>query len=80
MNSDYINESGVNISQQLSDHVDDLSPLSRAGTPGEVAEAIYWLSSEHASFITGTTLKIDGGLTHNFNAYSVKKIQFPNEF
>ena len=80
MNSDYTSQSGENVSRQLSDHVNDLSPLPRAGTPEEIAEAIYWVSSENASFVTGITLKIDGGLSHNFNAYSVKKIQFPNEF
>jgi NAD(P)-dependent dehydrogenase (short-subunit alcohol dehydrogenase family) len=80
MSSDYIDPDGTNISERLVEHVIDLTPLSRAGRPEEVAEAIYWVSTDKASFITGSTLLIDGGLTHNFNAYSVKKIQYPNEF
>lgn len=36
-------------------------PLGRIGTPEEVADAIYFLSS--ASFITGAVLSVDGGLT-----------------
>lgn len=36
-------------------------PIGRIGTPEEVAEAIYFLST--ASFITGTILSVDGGLT-----------------
>ncbi len=39
------------------------SPMKRLGQPDEVAEAIVWLCSEKASFINGTTLAIDGGLT-----------------
>jgi NAD(P)-dependent dehydrogenase (short-subunit alcohol dehydrogenase family) len=38
-------------------------PLDRYGSPIEVAETIAFLLSEAASFITGATLPIDGGLT-----------------
>jgi 3-oxoacyl-[acyl-carrier protein] reductase len=37
------------------------SPLQRIAQPEEVADAIVWLSSERASFITGQTLLVDGG-------------------
>ena len=36
-------------------------PLRRVGQPEEVARAVVWLCSDQASFITGTTLTIDGG-------------------
>lgn len=36
-------------------------PLQRWGTPVEVADALAFLVSEHAAFITGETLTIDGG-------------------
>ena len=36
-------------------------PLKRTGTPEEVAEAIVFLASPKASFITGTTVGVDGG-------------------
>jgi 3-oxoacyl-[acyl-carrier protein] reductase len=37
------------------------APLQRIGQPEEVADAIVWLASERASFITGQTLLVDGG-------------------
>ena len=39
------------------------TPLKRIGTPQEVAELIYFLASDKASFITGECITIDGGLT-----------------
>ncbi|GAA2124893.1 SDR family NAD(P)-dependent oxidoreductase [Nocardioides bigeumensis] len=39
------------------------TPLRRIGSPEEVAEAICFLLSEAASFITGTDLVVDGGWT-----------------
>ena len=37
-------------------------PLGRYGTPRENGYAVAWLCSDQATYITGTTLKIDGGL------------------
>jgi 3-oxoacyl-[acyl-carrier protein] reductase len=37
------------------------SPMKRIGEPREVAEAILWLASDRASFITGQTILVDGG-------------------
>jgi NAD(P)-dependent dehydrogenase (short-subunit alcohol dehydrogenase family) len=36
-------------------------PLGRVGTPEDIANAVAFLSSEQASFITGTHLVVDGG-------------------
>jgi 3-oxoacyl-[acyl-carrier protein] reductase len=38
------------------------SPLKRLGDPREVAETIVWLASERASYITGQTILVDGGV------------------
>ena len=37
-------------------------PLGRLGKADEVANAVLWLASEDAAFITGTDLEVDGGL------------------
>jgi len=36
-------------------------PMSRLGTPEELAHAIVWLASDQASFITGVVLPVNGG-------------------
>jgi NAD(P)-dependent dehydrogenase (short-subunit alcohol dehydrogenase family) len=36
-------------------------PLGRAGEPEEIANAIAWLLSDEASYVTGTTLRVAGG-------------------
>lgn len=40
-------------------------PLGRIGTPDDIAKAVVWLASDEASYITGTTLYVDGGLMVN---------------
>jgi 3-oxoacyl-[acyl-carrier protein] reductase len=37
-------------------------PLERLGSPADVASAVAYLASEHASYITGQVLVVDGGL------------------
>jgi NAD(P)-dependent dehydrogenase (short-subunit alcohol dehydrogenase family) len=55
--------------KQWNDHPDGLQffeaqyPLRRTGKPVDIANAIVFLCSEEASFITGQTLAVDGGLT-----------------
>ncbi|PYU98653.1 MAG: short chain dehydrogenase, partial [Acidobacteria bacterium] len=39
-----------------------VQPMGRLGTPEEVAEAVVWLCSDAASFVTGHPLVLDGGL------------------
>ena len=36
-------------------------PVGRIGTPEEIAEAVVWLCSDAASFVTGHTMMVDGG-------------------
>ena len=37
-------------------------PLGRLGTPEDVGQAVAWLVSDKASYVTGITLRVDGGL------------------
>ena len=45
------------------DQIAALHPMGRTGRPGEIAEAVLWLCSGQASFVTGLTLAVDGGWT-----------------
>jgi NAD(P)-dependent dehydrogenase (short-subunit alcohol dehydrogenase family) len=47
-------------------------PLQRVGKPEEVAAAVVWLCSDESSFITGTTLTIDGGKLAGTPPFEVK--------
>ncbi|MCH7801174.1 MAG: SDR family oxidoreductase [Chloroflexi bacterium] len=38
-------------------------PIGRVGAPREIAEAVTWLSSDAASFVTGHAMAVDGGYT-----------------
>jgi NAD(P)-dependent dehydrogenase (short-subunit alcohol dehydrogenase family) len=40
-----------------------VTPLLRAGSVDEIAEAVFWLCSPAASFVTGANLAVDGGKT-----------------
>jgi len=39
-----------------------LHPVGRFGRPEEIAEAVVWMCSDRASFMTGQSLVLDGGL------------------
>ncbi len=41
----------------------NIIPMRRIGTPEDMAEAVIWLCSDEASFITGHAMPIDGGMT-----------------
>lgn len=43
-------------------------PIGRFGRPTEVAEAVVWMCSDHASFMTGQSLVLDGGFLAGQNS------------
>jgi NAD(P)-dependent dehydrogenase (short-subunit alcohol dehydrogenase family) len=49
--------------EMLLKHVVDRTPLGRHAQPDEVAGAAVWLASDAASYVTGQTVVVDGGMT-----------------
>jgi NAD(P)-dependent dehydrogenase (short-subunit alcohol dehydrogenase family) len=42
---------------------DQMIPLRRHATPAEIARSVLYLASDDSSFVTGTTLAVDGGMS-----------------
>lgn len=52
-----------NVSQETVNAMVASIPMQRAGEATEIAKAVVWLCSDHASYVTGQNLVIDGGFT-----------------
>jgi len=50
-------------SPEMKKVIDAMTPMGRMGKAEEIAEAVVWLCSDAASFVTGQTLAVDGGFT-----------------
>jgi NAD(P)-dependent dehydrogenase (short-subunit alcohol dehydrogenase family) len=47
---------------QLLALLNDLYPLGRIGQPEDIASAVAYLASDDAAWVTGTVLRVDGGI------------------
>jgi len=50
------------LSDEVKENFTNKIPMGRFGNPSEVADAVAFLLSDHASYITGETLKVNGGM------------------
>jgi NAD(P)-dependent dehydrogenase (short-subunit alcohol dehydrogenase family) len=80
MNADYVSAEGDSLTARTMEHVVEMVPLRRPGRPDEIARVIAFLASDDASYLTGTTLVVDGGWSTQNAPYSLKHRMFPDEF
>ena len=50
---------------EVENMIENQVPMKRFGKPEEIADAVVFLCSERASFITGSVLRVDGGQTNS---------------
>ena len=50
-----------NVSEEVLEELRQETPLMKLGTPQDVAEAVFYLASDAAAFITGAVLDVNGG-------------------
>jgi NAD(P)-dependent dehydrogenase (short-subunit alcohol dehydrogenase family) len=58
---DSLAEQATGGAQSSAQMMDPLHPIGRIGKPDEIADAIVWLCSSRASFVTGAIMPVDGG-------------------
>lgn len=56
-----LEDAGITTDEEAKQQLISLHPAGRLGKPREVADAIVWLASDEASFVTGHPLLVDGG-------------------
>jgi hypothetical protein len=51
------------LADQIAERSGTANPIGRSGLPADIAEAVLYLASDAAGFITGTHITVDGGIT-----------------
>jgi NAD(P)-dependent dehydrogenase (short-subunit alcohol dehydrogenase family) len=65
---------------RIRDWSGEMIPLGRWGRPEEIARAVAFFASDEASYISGATLLIDGGWSHQLYPQSIKHLMKPDQF
>ena len=52
----------LDLGQEVVDKINNVTPMGRMAEPEEIAEGAIWLCSDKASYVTGHSLVIDGGM------------------
>ncbi len=51
----------TDMTADMVEHLNDMSPMKRVGKPDEIAGLVSWLAGDESSYMTGASLTIDGG-------------------
>jgi NAD(P)-dependent dehydrogenase (short-subunit alcohol dehydrogenase family) len=55
----------INARPQVKDYINASLPIGRVGTAEEVASCVLWLASPTATYVTGQTVAVDGGMVYS---------------
>lgn len=80
LSNDYADERGDSLTRDLRAASEDEIPLGRWATPDEIARVIAFVASPAASYLTGTTVTVDGGWTHSLTPHTLKHRMMPQDF
>jgi 3-oxoacyl-[acyl-carrier protein] reductase len=80
LSNDYTDPNGESLTGDLRRASEDDIPLGRWAKAEEIARLIATLAGEDASYLTGTTIVVDGGWTHNGTPRSLKQRMAPEDF
>jgi 3-oxoacyl-[acyl-carrier protein] reductase len=80
LSRDYTDADGRSITDDLRRSSEDDIPLGRWARPEEIAKVIAMLASDDGSYLTGTTIVVDGGWSRNGTPHSLKKQIAPDDF
>lgn len=56
-----LSNAGLDKNDELHHAIENMHAMKRLGKPDEVADALLWISSNEATFVTGHSLAVDGG-------------------
>lgn len=56
-------EQFIKMRPEMGEQMNIAHPIGRMGEPREIADAVVWLCSDEASFVTGLAMAVDGGMT-----------------
>ena len=80
LSQDYTDSDGRSITDDLRRSSKDDIPLGRWARPEEIAKIIAMLAGDDASYLTGTTIVVDGGWSRNGTPHSLKQRIAPEDW
>ena len=80
MSRDYADPSGASLTEQLRAQSEAMIMLGRWADPAEIARAIVALAGDDFSYLTGTSVVLDGGWSHQHSPLPLRRSQFPQDF
>ncbi|HWB54904.1 MAG TPA: glucose 1-dehydrogenase [Tepidisphaeraceae bacterium] len=80
LSADLRSQEGQSLEVESRRFSENMIPLRRWGRPDEIAKVIVFLASDDASYLTGTTIVVDGGWSTQLYSYDLKHSMKPDQF